>query len=88
MNNRFNEVNLLDETLEGFQIIDTSWDRNKVCKRCGKDFIAKKRGQKFCSEECSYAYYHKMDEYKKQYGKVFADWLRESTNYKYAPEKF
>lgn len=88
MTKDFNSICIDDEWLDGFQIIDTNWDRNKVCKRCGNEFVASKRKQKFCSEECSSAYYHKMDEYKKEYGKVFTDWLKESTNYKYSPEKF
>jgi len=72
---KFNKVFYNGECLDGFQVINLDWNKDGVCKRCGKPFIKKYRKQIFCSRECVSGYRNKIKEIKDQYGKKFTDWL-------------
>ena len=91
--NKFNVVKTYNETadiyeeLEGFQIIENEWDKNGICKRCGKPFIKKYEKQKFCNQECNNKYHMKV---KALFGNMskFKKWLDDEIDYRYSPEKF
>lgn len=58
------------------------------CKRCGKEFKRKYREQVFCSRECVRKYRNKINEMIAINGKEFKEWLNDTIDYSYAPEKF
>jgi len=86
--NKFNSVYIDEEQFNGFQIIETRWDKNGICKRCGKSFIKKYKDQKFCSRDCSNIYHKRTREMKEKYSKKFTDWLNDKIDCSYSPEKF
>ena len=85
---KFNGVYIDGDRLDGFHVVDTAWNEEGICKRCGKLFIKKKKNQVFCSKECMVAYKTKIKSMRKEYGKVFEDWLNDEIDYSYSPEKF
>ena len=88
MNSKFNRVFFEGEWLDGFQVIDTTFDPNGICRRCGEEFTKKYKEQIFCSRKCVSRYRNKMNEMEEKYGEEFDDWLNDSVDYSYAPEKF
>jgi len=88
MNKKFSGLYINEEWWDGFQIIETEWDRNGICKRCAKPFIKKRRKQIFCSKQCASLYKIKMNKMKEKYRKEFNDWLNDEIDYSYAPERF
>lgn len=76
-----------DEWLDGYKVIDTQWDKEGICKRCGKPFIKTKRRQTFCSRDCVSKYRNRMNKMEDLYGSDFTYWLKE-VDYSYTPEKF
>lgn len=72
---QFNKVQLDNgEWLEGFQIIETEWDKDGTCKRCREPFTKKYGRQVFCSRECAGKYYLRIKEKCGTY-KRFKMWL-------------
>jgi len=72
---KFSKVFYDNEILDGFQVIDLNWNRNGICKRCGKSFTKKYKENVFCSKGCVSKYRNKINKMKDQYGKKFTDWL-------------
>jgi len=83
MPKKFNNVYFNGECLDGFHIVDTKWDKEGICRTCGKPFI----GQVFCSRKCVSQYKNRMNKMKEIYGKEFEDWLDDGIDYTYSPEK-
>ena len=88
MTKDFNSICLDGEWLDGFQVIDTNWDKEGICKRCGREFIKKYPEQIFCSRKCVSAYRQKMNEKIAEYGRDFTKWLNDKRDTSYAPERF
>ena len=90
LNSKFNEIFIDEEFLNGFQIIDLDWDNEGFCKRCGKRFTKKYREQTFCSSKCRSIYKIKMQNMQgkvNKQGQTFEEWLNDSIDYSYSPEK-
>ena len=86
---KFNKVFIDGEELDGFQIIETEWDKDGICKRCGEPLTKKYEEQIFCSRKCVSRYRTKMNEMEEKYGKEFKDWLDDDEiDYSYSPERF
>ena len=62
MSSKFNRVFINGEWLDGFQIIDTTFNSNGICKTCVKEFTNKYKEQIFCSRKCVSRYRNKMNE--------------------------
>ncbi len=50
----------------------------RECKRCGKVFTIKHKGQKFCCRECKTKYHLQMYNLKREHGNDFKKWLGKS----------
>jgi hypothetical protein len=88
MTKSFNSVYVDGERLDGYQIIDTDWDKEGICKRCGKPFTKKYREQIFCSRLCVSRYRTRINEMVEKYGDEFERWLDNEMDCSYSPEKF
>lgn len=63
--------------------------RNPIqCKRCGNEFIRDTRSQKFCGRACVDKYRSTIMTLKKEGNRKFFNWLNESIDYSYSPNKF
>ena len=65
MTESFNKVYVDRVEYDGFQIIETKWNKEGICKRCVKPFIKKKRKQIFCSRDCVSKYRIRLNAVKK-----------------------
>jgi len=88
MTNKFNTIYIDGGWLDGFEFLDTDWNEEGICRRCGEPFTKKYEEQIFCSRKCVSRYRIKMNEMEEKYGKEFKDWLDDEIDYSYAPEKF
>ena len=57
-----------------------------TCKRCGVEFVRKKKKQVFCSRSCVSKYKIKMKQMSKVEG--FKEWLDSGADNAYSPEKY
>ncbi|MDD5013802.1 MAG: hypothetical protein PHW73_01705 [Atribacterota bacterium] len=73
-NHKFGGLYIDGEWLDGFQIIDTNWDRGGICRRCGESFTKKYEEQIFCSRKCVSRYRKKVKAMKEKYGDAFTKW--------------
>lgn len=88
MTKSFNGLNIGGEWFDGYQVKDTQWDSEGICRRCGKAFTRKRRTQIFCSRDCVSKYRIRLKEMKQLYGKDFNHWLNSTVDYTYSPDKF
>ena len=75
MRSGFNKVFFDGEWHDGFQVIDTAWSEDGICKRCGESFVKRYREQVFCSKDCVSKYRVRLKEMEAKHGKKFREWL-------------